>query len=137
MDSILKAFDLGRKNLDFKCPRKIRDRIAGEIIGEWYLIGRVLGLSHIRLNSILRQDHTVLPKPEDKAVAALDAWDEEYGRAATCLKLAEALYEHKKFSTLEILCGEVKQYDNYTKSARYIEDPTGLEHQRLTPPPHG
>ena len=107
MDSVLKRFNLKRKHLDFRCPRNVRDRIAGELIGDWYFVGRTLNVSDSRLNSI-RYNHT-LPKPEHKAVAALDAWDEEKGSGATCLKLAEALHDHKKINTLEILCQEVNR----------------------------
>ena len=107
MDTVLKQFDLERLNLDFRCPRNVRDRIAGELIDVWYLVGRTLKVSDSRLNCI-RVDSVTLPKPEDKAVAALDAWNEEEGRGATCLKLAEALHDHKKISTLEILCEEVR-----------------------------
>ena len=107
MDSVLKRFDLERKLLDFRCPRNIRDRIAGELVGDWYLVVRTLNVSDSRLNSI-RDNHT-LPKPEDKAVAALDAWGEEKGSEAICLKLAEALHKHKKTTTLEILCEEVNR----------------------------
>ena len=105
MDSVLKHFNLERQDLDFRCPRKIRDRIAGELVGDWYVV-RTLNVSDSRLNSI-RVDNVTLPKPEDKAFAALDAWDEEKGREATCLKLVEALHENKKTATLEILCQEV------------------------------
>ena len=115
MDSILKAFDLERKDLDFKTPRKIRDRIAGEIIGDWYLIGRVLNVSQRKLDSI-RVNNIFLPSPEDKAVAVLDAWDEEHGLAATCLKLAEALYNRRMMRIVEILCEEVKRLMKHDKT---------------------
>ena len=123
MDSILKAFDLGSKDLDFKCPRKIRDRIASEIIDEWYLIGRELDVSHKKLKSI-RSDIT-LTLPDLKAIAVLDAWGEEHGGAATCLKLAEALHNRRMMHVLEILCEEVKrltEHDKTTPSAQLREE---------------
>ena len=84
MDSVLKQFNLERKKLDFRCPRNVRDRIAGELVGDWYLVVRALNVSDSKLNTI-RVDNVTLPKPEDKAVAALDAWDAELGSGATCL----------------------------------------------------
>ena len=108
MDSVLKRYNLERKNLDFRCPCDIRDRIACELVDGWYVVGRTLKVSVSKLNSI-RVDNVTLLKPEDKAVAALDAWDEEKGSEATCLKLAEALHRHKKTATLEILCQEVNR----------------------------
>ena len=71
-DGVLSNFDLKQKDLDFKCPRNIIDGISGEIIDEWYLLGRALGVSEGRLKSI-RGDLT-LSSPEEKAVAVLDAW---------------------------------------------------------------
>ena len=32
MDSVLKQFDLEREDLDYHCPRNIRDSVAGELI---------------------------------------------------------------------------------------------------------
>ena len=120
MDSVLEHFNLESKDLDFRCPRKIRDRIAGELVGDWYLVGRTLDVSDKGLKSV--HDNHTLPKPEAKAVAALDAWDEEKGREATCLKLAEALHDHKKTATLEILCQEVNSKITLSESAT-LSDP--------------
>ena len=132
MDGVLKRFDCERKDLDFRCPRTIRDRIAGELVSVWYLVGRTLDVSVSSLNSI-RVDNVTLPKPEDKAVAALDAWDEEKRGEATCLKLAEALYDHKKTATLEILCQEVNRKIS-SESATSVSGPNtsaavSLQHQ--------
>ena len=119
MDGVLnKHFDLESKDLDFRCPLNVRDRIVGELVGDWYVVGRTLNVSVSKLNSI-RDNHT-LPKPEDKAVAALDAWDEEKGSEATCLKLAEALHYHKKISTLEILCKEVNSVKITSESSATV-----------------
>ena len=106
---VLNNHHLKRKDLDFKCPRKIRDRIAREIIDEWYLLGRKIGVSLRKLKSIrLGVSFT----PEEKAVAVLDAWADEYGRRATCLMLARALYSRKKISVIEILCEKVRRRKN-------------------------
>ena len=106
MDGVLKERGLERKDLDIKCPRDIRDSIADEIIVDGYHVGRTLNVSDTRLNSIRR--NTSFTEPKDKAVAYLDAWAEEHGSGATCLKLAEALEAHIKTSTLECLCEKVK-----------------------------
>ena len=105
MDGVLKERGLERKDLDIKCPRDIRDSIADEIIVDGYHVGRTLNVSDTRLNSIRR--NTSFTEPKDKAVAYLDAWAEEHGSGATCLKLAEALEAHIKTSTLECLCEKV------------------------------
>ena len=117
MDDVLKRFDLEREDLNIKCPRDVINRIAGEIIDEWDMIGRLLEVSYKALKSIPLNHH--LHSPEDKAVAMLDAWAEEYGREATCLKLAEVLHERKKTGTLEKFCELVKP-----KVVRRISDRT-------------
>ena len=101
---------LERKYLDIKCPRKIRVRIADEIIDEWYLVGRELDVSNKKLKSIRRDNST----PEEKAVDVLDAWADEHGCRATCLKLAGALHRRKKMRVIEILCDEVTQMKHET-----------------------
>ena len=106
LDGVLNRFELKRDDFDFECPRKTRDRIAEEIIEEWYLVGRALDVSDKKLKSI-RCDSS-LTLPEEKAVALLEAWAEEHGSKATCLRLAEALYGRKKTSVVEILCRKVK-----------------------------
>ena len=105
-DGVLKNIDLERKDLNLKCQRNIRDRIADEIIGDWYRVGRTLDVSDAKMNCILH-DNVSLTSPADKAVAVLDAWAVEKGSGATCLKLAEALFSHNKVRTIEILCEEV------------------------------
>ena len=105
MDGV--QLNLERKDLDIKCPRKIRVRIADEIIDEWYQVGCELDVSNKKLKSI-RHDKS-LNTPEEKAVAVLEAWAEEHGNGATCLKLAEALYRRIKTRVIEILCDEVTQ----------------------------
>ena len=102
LSDVLRIYGLEKKDLDIKCPRKIRDRIAGEIIVDWNTVGRELDVSKKRLNAI-RYDDTCFG-PEEKAVGLLDAWTEEKGRGATCLKLAEALDRRKMTRTIEILC---------------------------------
>ena len=104
-DGVLSNFHFKRKDLDFKCPRSIINGISG-IIYEGYLLGRALDVSEGRLKYILGDG--TLSSPEAKAVAILDAWVEEHGSKATCLKLAEALYNRMKRNSLEILCEKVQ-----------------------------
>ena len=106
LESVLNSHGLVRKYLDFKCPREIRDRIAAEVIDEWYMFGRELKVSQEKLTST-RRDSSLTP--EEKAVDVLDAWAKEHGNTATCLNLAEALYRRKKMSVIDILCDEVKR----------------------------
>ena len=62
MDSVLKEFDLEREDLDYHCPRNIRDSVAGELISNcvWYFVGRTLKVSDKGLNSIC-DDHVKQP----------------------------------------------------------------------------
>ena len=120
MDSVLNEYSLEREDLDFKCTHKIIIRIAGQIIDEWYFIGRDLDVTEGRLASI-RHDNTRLP--EDKAVAVLDAWAEEYGEGATCLKLAEALWRRNRIRVIEILCEEVAQMSRDTTTCMALREP--------------
>ena len=116
MESVLKRFGLKKQDLlDFHCPPIIGFKIAvrPELIDNWYVVGRTLEVSVGKLDSI-RVDNMTRPSPVLKAVGALDAWDVEYGSGATCLKLAEALYDHKMISVLEFLCEEVNVYREKT-----------------------
>ena len=128
MDHILNQYSLVRKDLDFKCTPKIIIRIAGRIIDEWYFIGRELDVTEKKLTSIRDSSHS----PEEKAVAALDAWADEYGKEATCLKLAEALWRRKKTSVIEILCEKVTPMsrDTTTSGAGAAVSPQPLHYQQ-------
>ena len=106
MDGVLNEHNLERKDLDFKCTPIIRSRIASQIVDEWYFIGRELDVTQEKLSSI-RHDNSLYTLPEEKAIATLDAWADEYGKEATCFKLAEALWRRKKTSVIESLCEEV------------------------------
>ena len=89
LDDILARHDLERKDLLFKCPRKINALVAEATLGDkWNLsVGRALNVSETKLKDI----HHDISGPEDKAVATMDAWSTEYGERATCLKLIKAL----------------------------------------------
>ena len=121
MDGVLKQYNFERKDLNFKCTRNIINRIAGQIIGdrEWYFIGRELEVTEEKLTSI-RIDNSLYILPEEKAIAALDAWAHENGKDATCLKLAEALWRRKKTSVIEILCDEVAKRSRDTTTSGVV-----------------
>ena len=123
---LVNSHSLTKEDLDFKCPREIRDRIATEVIDEWYLFGRALNVSEEKLTSISCSSSL---SPEEKAVAALDAWAEEHGRGATCLKLVEALSRRKKRSVLEILCEEVTKIKGAGMAMSGQSDPNSTDNQ--------
>ena len=127
LDGILNSHGLDRKDLDLKCPREIRDRIAAEVIDEWYMFGRELKVSQEKLTST-RRDSSLTP--EEKAVDVLDAWAEEHGSRATCLTLARTLYGRKKTNVLEILCDEVKRHAATTSGAGAAVSPQPSEQQQ-------
>ena len=103
---VMNKFGLERDDLKFRCPSRVLNSIAGEMIDDWPMVGQALDVSTEKLKSIPQDPSHSSPK--QKAVAMLDAWAKEKGREATCLKLAEALYKCKKISTLEKFCEEVK-----------------------------
>ena len=103
---VMNKFDLERDDLKFRCPSNILNSIAGEIVDDWNMIGRELDVSTKVLKSIPL--NRFLNSPEEQAVAMLDAWAEEKGREATCLKLANVLLKRNKISTLENFCELVK-----------------------------
>ena len=107
-NSVLNYLGLERKDLDFQCTPAVINRIAGEVLDDYFMIGRELEVSNQTLTSI-DLDDTKSTKPELKAVAVLDAWVQEHGRTATCIKLAEVLYRRKKRRAVEILREEVTQ----------------------------
>ena len=104
LKEILDGFGLKRQDLNCKCERQIRGRIADEIVDDWNHVGRTLDVSKL---TAIKYDNVTLPRPQDKAVEMLDAWSVEYGIKATCLKLAEALLRQKKREVVEILCEEI------------------------------
>ena len=129
MDGVLKQYGHERKDLDFtECTPKIRSRIAGEITDEWYFIGRELDVAQKTLKSIR---HDSSHSPEDKAIAMLDAWADEYGKEATCLKLAEALCQRNKTSVIEKLCEEVTQM-NCAAVSTHASDNQQQQHGKTT-----
>ena len=103
---VMNKFGLERDDLKFRCPSRVLNSIAGEIIDDWPMVGQALDVSTEELKSIPHSHSHASPK--QKAVAMLDAWAKGKGREATCLKLSEALYKCKKISTLEKFCEDVK-----------------------------
>ena len=93
---------LKKEDLDIPFPREMKNKLADEIYDDWDTMGDELDVAKISLKKI-RSDQS-RPKPEKKASALLDAWTEEKGRQATCLKLAEALHRRKMTTTIELLC---------------------------------
>ena len=127
LDIIFNNRGLERRDLNFKCPRKIINRIAAEIIDVWYLLGRALDVSEKKLIAIRCNNYLSL---EEKAVAVLDAWAEEYGSGATCCQLAEALYDRcKKTNITEILCEEVTLHNQIKDDAMTSAAVYGVSHQ--------
>ena len=106
MDDKLKSLGLEKEDLNFKCPRDVLTSIAGEFIGQWNLVGRALGVSDPALRSIPL--NCTITSPEEEVTAMFDAWDQQKGREATCLKLAEVLYGRTMTATLELFCEKVK-----------------------------
>lgn len=121
LDEILAVHELTRSDLEFHCPRKTRDMVAGEIVDEWYLTGRALNVSESKLKAI-RNDIN-LSGPEEKAVATIDAWEDENGEQATVLKLVEGLYRRKKRNIIDSLCREVQRHR--PTSAATAQDTSG------------
>ena len=129
LEYIIKNFDLEIKHLDTVCQPEALDKVAGEIIDEWYLVGRALKVSEKKLKSI---EAGLYISAERKAVSVLDAWAEENGSRATYLLLAEALYRRKKVKTIEILCEEVNLHmklDDINMTSVLTSTSTTVSHQ--------
>ena len=107
LNDVLAYSDLERKDLLFKCPRKIKDLVADAIADKWNRLGRTLNVPEAKLKAI--HSDIGISGPEDKASATMDAWTEEYGEYATCLKLVEALYRRNKLSIIHSVCEEVQR----------------------------
>ena len=107
LNDVLARSDLERKDLLFLCPRKIKDLVADAIADKWNRLGRTLNVPEEKLKAI--QSDIGISGPEDKASATMDAWTEEYGEHATCLKLVEALYRRSKLSIIYSVCEEVQR----------------------------
>ena len=103
---VMNKFGLENDDLNFRCPSTILNSMAGEISSDWPMIEQALDVSTEELKSIPQDCFHSSPK--QIAADMLDAWAEEKGREATCLKLAEALHKCKNISTLEKFYEEVK-----------------------------
>ena len=132
--SVLNDLGLERKDLDFLCTPAIINRIAGEVLDDYFMIGRELEVSNKTLTSI-DLDDTKSTKPELKAVAVLDSWMQERGRRATCINLAEVLYRRNKRRAVEILCEEVtrmKRDDTITAGSLSLTSQTPRDYGSLS-----
>ena len=127
LKEILDDFGLKIQDLNCKCERQIRDRIADEIVEDWNHVGRTLNVSNSGLAKIIN-DNVTLPRPQDKAVRMLDVWTEEDGGKATCLKLAEALLSRKRRDVVDILCEKIS--DQKKKAPEAGSSGTVSSHQQ-------
>ena len=130
LDAILNDYDIVREDLNCKCKQSLLDRMAKEIVGEWYLLGRALSVELKKLKAI-KKDNVNSSEPEEKSIAMLDEWADQCDEKATCLKLVEGLLSRNKRSWVEIVCEEVAREKSHqkTKSATGSNG-TGSSHQQ-------
>ena len=105
LDDVLNGYPLEKKDLDCQCSKVIILRVANKLVDDWYMTGRALYVDVKKLDSI--NVDLNLTKPEERSIAMLDVWVEQYGTGATCLKLIDGLLERKKRKLVEIVCKEV------------------------------
>ena len=105
LDEVLSRYGLERKDLERKCPARVRLEIA-EHLGDWKMVGRYLNIDPQKLDDIQVENHT----EERRRVALLDAWDEREGEGATYLKLTEAFHHGGNTRTgfVKKLCEKIK-----------------------------
>ena len=118
LSDILAQCDLERKDLLFKCPRKIKYLVAEAIEDKWKRLGCALNVPEEKLKAI--HYDIGLSGAEDKANATMDAWTDEYGEYATCLKLVEVLYRRNKLSMIHSICHEAQRIkDSLTQTSSH------------------
>ena len=129
LDDILARHELERKDLQFKCPRKIKDLVAEATGDMWNRVGRALHVSESKLKAI-HHDISV-SGPEDKAVSTIDAWSKEYAEHATCLKLVQALYRLKKRTIIHSICKEVQRTKAFPTASNHHYRPENKQRKVL------
>ena len=109
LEEILSRHGLEKKDLERSYSARVRPKIA-DLLDDWKMVGYTLGFSWRKLIDIEVENH----KEEHRRVALLDSWEQREGRAATYLKLAEALYSRKGVDLVERFC-EIMKSDRGTE----------------------
>lgn len=99
IEELLIHHSLQRKDLDKKCPRRIRNEIALKIT-KWKAIGRLLNIPEEKLAAIEldKKDE------EERRVATIETWHERNAHRATSLQLVEAICDLKNVAVAGVLC---------------------------------
>ena len=134
LDAILNDYDLVREDLlNAKCKQSLLDRMAKEIVGDWNLVGRALSVEPSKLKAI-KKDNVNASEPEEKALAMLDEWSQQYGNKATYLKLVEGFLLRNNRSWVEIVCEEVVDLKKSHQKTKPLSGPsstcTGSSYQQ-------
>ena len=96
---LLGRYDLRTTDLEWECPREIRNKIAVKLI-DWKVFGAFLGFPPEKVASI-DADHRT---EDQRKIALLDSWHEREGEYATCLKLAKVLHDRNRRDLICQLC---------------------------------
>ena len=108
LDDILSRYGLKRKDLEQKCPTRVRLEMA-QLLDDWQMMGYYLGFNAQKLNDI-KLDYV---NEERRRVALLDAWEQKEGEEATYLKLAEALDNRRRADLVEkLICSMITRRDS-------------------------
>lgn len=113
---IVGHYGLEKRDLELECPREIRIKVAVKLI-DWKVFGAFLGFPSEKLASIDAENRT----EDQRKIALLDSWHERENEDATCLKLAEVLYDRNSRDLVSQLC-ELTKLHSVPSSARSESD---------------
>ena len=117
LPDIFNRFDLETKDLILECPRIIRNKVAVKLI-DWKVFGAFLGFPPEKLASIDVECHS----EDERKIALLDCWHEREGEDATCLRLAEVLYDRNRRDLVCYLCELTKTHQRASVSESETTD---------------
>ena len=90
------------------------------------MVGHYLSTPSEKLKAIERENDT----ESQRKVAMLDTWHKRKGKAASCWKLATALYQHGRQDLIESLCKAIQssaeESSQHNESAEVLNDCTTL-----------
>ena len=102
LEDVVSRCGLPRGRLQEECSLEIILKIAAKL-DDWKMVGHYLGIPSEKLKAIERENDT----EDQRKIAMLDVWHKREGKAASCWKLANALYQHGRRDLVESLCKAV------------------------------
>ena len=117
LEDIISRYGLEKGKLQEECSQIIRLKVAAKL-EDWKMVGRYLSMPSEKLKAIDRENDT----EDQRRVAMLDTWHKREGEGASCLKLANALYQRGRRDLVERLCeviqSSVQESSNHGTGAK-------------------